>query len=85
VMKHPDFKAVSILHATNKYGVRLLCENWPYFGIWSAKGGDFVCLEPWQGIADTVTSSGYLQEKEGILRLEPGEKQATAYSIGAIL
>jgi galactose mutarotase-like enzyme len=85
VMKRPEFTAVSILHATKQYGVRLLCENWPYFGIWSAKGGDFVCLEPWQGIADTVTSSGNLQEKEGILRLEPGEKHATAYSIGAIL
>ena len=41
-------------------------------GIWNAKDADFVCIEPWCGIADSVAATGDLEEKEGINSLEPG-------------
>lgn len=44
--------------------------NFPYFGIWAAKNADFVCLEPWQGIADLENHNQELTEKFGILKLE---------------
>ncbi|WP_313267393.1 aldose 1-epimerase family protein [Epilithonimonas vandammei] len=47
--------------------------NFPYFGIWAAKNADFVCLEPWQGIADLENHNQELTEKFGILKLENNE------------
>ncbi len=38
----------------------------PFLGIWAAKGADFLCIEPWQGIADSVDATGNICEKEGI-------------------
>ncbi len=47
--------------------------NFPYFGIWAAKNADFVCLEPWQGIADLENHNQELTEKFGILKLGNSE------------
>lgn len=48
--------------------------DFPYFGIWSAKDANFVCLEPWCGIADAVDHNQELTEKEGMITL--GKHQA---------
>jgi galactose mutarotase-like enzyme len=40
-------------------------------GIWAAKDADFVCIEPWCGIADGVDADGDLIAKEGINELSP--------------
>jgi galactose mutarotase-like enzyme len=44
--------------------------GFPYLGIWAARDADFVCIEPWCGIADSVTSNQQLIEKEGINSLD---------------
>jgi len=43
--------------------------GFPYLGIWAAKNADFVCIEPWCGIADSVTSDQQIVDKEGINKL----------------
>lgn len=40
--------------------------GFPYLGIWAVKDADFICIEPWCGIADSVNSNQQLIEKEGI-------------------
>ena len=58
------------------------CKGWPYFGIWTKKGcRDFVCLEPWYGVADKCDASGKIEEKDGIICLDPGEEFRCDYSI----
>lgn len=54
----------------NDHSLEFNTGNAPYFGIWAAKDADFICLEPWWGIADSVNSSGKLGIKEGINKLE---------------
>ena len=49
-------------------------------GIWSAKDANFVCIEPWCGIADRADTTGILQEKEGINQLEPNESFSRTWS-----
>lgn len=44
--------------------------GFPYLGIWAAKDADFVCIEPWCGIADSVHASQQLTDKEGIIALD---------------
>jgi galactose mutarotase-like enzyme len=38
-------------------------------GIWAAKNADFVCIEPWCGIADSADTTQKFEEKEGINHL----------------
>ena len=64
---------ISIRSHQSPHGLSMQFEGFPYFGIWSTKGADFICLEPWCGIADSINASGELKEKEGINRLQPGE------------
>lgn len=42
-----------------------------YLGLWAAKGADFICIEPWCGIADSVDANQQLSDKEGIETLQP--------------
>jgi galactose mutarotase-like enzyme len=48
-------------------------KGFPYLGIWAAKNANFVCIEPWCGIADSENHNQELTEKEGIIALEVGE------------
>ena len=43
-----------------------------FMGIWSTypKEGQFVCLEPWWGLADTTDSNGDFTQKYAINRLD---------------
>jgi galactose mutarotase-like enzyme len=71
------FKSIRSSHVdlrsrNHQHGVKVLLNQCPYLGIWAAPGADFVCIEPWQGIADSVNSDGFLVNKEGMIRLEPG-------------
>ena len=53
-----------------------------HLGIWSrGKGAPYVCIEPWFGIDDPVGFKGGIEEKEGILALEPGGVFTGEYTI----
>ncbi len=52
-----------------------------YLGIWAKPTGDFVCIEPWLGLADAYDASGELSEKEGIQALAAGARFQAAYHI----
>ena len=56
-------------------------EGFPYLGIWAAKDADFVCIEPWCGIADAVNASQKIEEKEGIIMLNKGAHFERTWSV----
>ncbi len=64
---------ISLLNTRNANGLDFHFEGFPYFGIWAAKDADFVCLEPWCGIADGVGHNGQFGQKEGVVRIDGGE------------
>lgn len=78
-----DLTSTSIALSSEKsqHGVSVSFEGFPYMGIWAAKGADFVCIEPWCGLADSETANGDIRDKEGILTLDTGEKWQRSYSI----
>jgi len=55
--------------------------GFPYFGIWTAPNAPFLCLEPWCGVADAVTATGKLEDKEGIERLAAGGVFARSFAV----
>jgi galactose mutarotase-like enzyme len=56
-------------------------ENFPYLGIWAAKNADFVCIEPWCGIADAADRNQIFTEKEGINQLQPNQVFERSFKI----
>ncbi len=71
VIKTLKSDCISILNTKNNNGLHFSFSGFPYFGIWAAKNANFVCLEPWCGIADAENATGKLDEKEGIISLAP--------------
>ena len=55
--------------------------EFPYLGIWAKPNGNYVCIEPWLGIADNEDTNQDLKTKEGILSLNPNESFTASYSI----
>jgi galactose mutarotase-like enzyme len=70
VFKSIRSRSVSLLSDKTPHGLRFDLGGFPYLGIWAAKGAPFVCIEPWQGIADSVDHDLDITGKEGIVRLE---------------
>lgn len=56
-------------------------DNFTYLGLWAAKGADFICIEPWCGIADSTDADGNLLRKEGIRELPPRKTHTSTWSV----
>jgi galactose mutarotase-like enzyme len=72
VFKSLKSNSLHLRNTKNKHGLDFHFPDFPYFGIWAAKDADFVCLEPWCGIADGVNHNQQLSDKEGVTSLSPG-------------
>lgn len=81
VFKHLASHQVSLKSDKTARGLTFDFAGFPYLGIWAAKNADFVCIEPWYGIADSVTTSQQLIEKEGILKLEAGDDFESKWNV----
>lgn len=81
VFKQIQSSKISLLNKVNQHGLHFQMEGFPFLGIWSAKDADFVCIEPWCGIADGVYATGNLFEKEGINNLSPGTSFSRTWSV----
>ena len=73
VFKDLKSDEVEVKSARHPAGFRFSFKGFPFLGIWAAKDADFICIEPWCGIADSVNSRQVLTEKEGIISLPRGE------------
>jgi galactose mutarotase-like enzyme len=73
VFKYPASSEISLLSKKTAHGLLFQMGEFPFLGIWSFKDADFLCLEPWCGIADSVDSNQQLEGKEGIEKLASGK------------
>jgi len=55
--------------------------DFPYLGIWAKPNADYVCIEPWLGIADPENTNQELKTKEGIIALEAESVFKATYTI----
>lgn len=83
IFETKGLNSFAIRSEKSPHSITLSYANLPYVGIWSTYPVEspFVCIEPWEGIADTVTASGELTEKVGIRQLPPKEVYENKYSI----
>ncbi|HEX9026507.1 MAG TPA: aldose 1-epimerase family protein [Clostridium sp.] len=72
VFRNINSKQVELKSKTSDKSVVLSYENHTYMGLWQAKDANFVCIEPWHGIADKDDFNGEFKEKEMIITLKKG-------------
>ena len=81
VFKNLQSQSIQLRSNITQHGISMQFPGFPYFGIWAAKDADFVCLEPWCGIADAEYTNQELIVKEGIETLQQGETFARTWSV----
>ena len=62
-------------------GIEMAWDGFPSFGIWMRPGGDFLCLEPWHGIASPADWDGPFANKPGLALLDPGARLDASYTL----
>jgi galactose mutarotase-like enzyme len=65
--------------APNGPALELGWEGFPQLGLWSRAGGDFLCIEPWHGMADPVGFDGPFTAKPGLMLIPPGESREAGW------
>lgn len=81
VLKGLPDNSMRLVCNKHPHGILFSWEDFPYIGIWAAKNAPFVCLEPWDGIADHVNHDQQLSTKEGIRTLPPGESSSRYWQV----
>jgi len=81
VLKNLASSIVSLRSGKGAHGLQFDFPGFPYLGIWAAKDADFVCIEPWCGIADSVHTNQQLVEKEGINKLVSCEEFVRTWTV----
>lgn len=82
VFENNQINTISLLSKKSTRKIQLDCKNWPYFGVWSKKGcSNFICLEPWYGVADKENTNHVFAEKAGLIKLEAKKQFDCSFSI----
>ncbi len=56
-------------------------DGMPYLGLWTKPGANFICIEPWHGLADPQGFDGDVRGKPGIFLVPPGAVQCCTMAI----
>lgn len=81
VLKNLQSGWVRLSSDKTPHGLQFSFQDFPYLGLWAAPNADFLCIEPWYGIADSVESTQQLDEKEGIIKLKSKENFSGVWSV----
>jgi galactose mutarotase-like enzyme len=74
VLKNINSKKIILGSIVSSFKIEMSWDHFPYFGVWSKKGcDDFICLEPWCGIAGSTDGQTNIENKEGINELFSNE------------
>ncbi|MFA4869164.1 MAG: aldose 1-epimerase family protein [Pedobacter sp.] len=81
VFKSLKSNCITLGTKKDKYGLNFKFNDFPFFGIWAAKDANFVCLEPWCGVADGIDHEQDLKKKEGIIELGALENWSRSWEV----
>lgn len=75
-------KTVLIRHREKQMGVQIDFSDFSTLAIWTKKmpEAEFICIEPWHGMAH-IAGAGYsLKDKKGIQSLEIGQRRIYTFT-----
>jgi len=56
-------------------------DGFSQLGLWSKPGGDFLCIEPWQGMASPVGFDGDFCDKPWLMLIAPGQSRRATMTV----
>ncbi|HMI18931.1 MAG TPA: aldose 1-epimerase family protein [Sphingomonas sp.] len=62
-------------------GLEVDFANMPLLGVWTKPGAPFLCIEPWQGLADPVGYDGDFRAKPYVVEVAPRAERRFAIAI----
>ncbi len=80
ILDHPASRSVRFA-APGAASVTVGWEGFRELGIWMKPGADFLCIEPWHGMASPLGWEGEFRDKPGLMRLAPGEIRALGVQV----
>jgi galactose mutarotase-like enzyme len=80
ILPHPSSRSVRY-GATDGPAVTVAWDGFEQLGLWSRAGGDFLCIEPWHGMASPAGFAGEFVEKPWRMLIPPGENRTASYRI----
>lgn len=81
VFKDVKFKKATLKHRNSSKKIVLQFDNAEYFLLWTKPDANYICLEPWCGVQDIVSSSYEIENKEGIIKLDGGQVFTDVHTI----
>lgn len=81
VFKNINAGSVALKSKKDEHGLEMLIKDFSHLGVWAAKDAPFVCIEPWNGLTDTIDHNGQLKDKSAIIRLRSNSSVSYAFSI----
>ena len=86
-LRHEDYAADALIwdelasractyRGENGVALEIAFPDTPYLGVWQKPGANFICIEPWAGIADDAGFAGDFRDKRGVMSLIPGEERS---------
>lgn len=74
VYENPDSNAVYLKNKAGENKIRVEFEEFDNLLIWTSPMAQFVCIEPWCGMAEFGQAPNDIKEKECIQKLESGQQ-----------
>jgi galactose mutarotase-like enzyme len=80
IFQHPASQSVRFAAADGP-AITVAWEGFTQLGLWSRAGGDFLCIEPWFGMASPSAFAGEFMLKPWLMLIPPGESRIASYRI----
>ncbi len=75
-------RGVKLVHKQSGHGIRFTFPKFEVLAVWSKPGAnaDYVCLEPWHGMPESVGESGNLEDKPYATILAPNRAYQASFT-----
>ena len=73
--------SITIKNTQNENKLTLTFDDFTHFGIWTVQNAPFICLEPWFGMADSQNHNQHIEDKEGMIALQPQQVFAKSWKV----
>jgi len=84
VFKDLKSRSATLKNRNTGRAVKVEFHDCDYFLLWTIPGANYICMEPWCGVQDSVDSNKDITKKEGILTLEGGNTFSCTHSISVV-
>ncbi len=74
--------STALSYGTTGLVLHISWEGFEQLGLWMRPGADYLCIEPWHGMASPEGFDGPFTEKPGLFSLKPGEARSFRMKIG---